>query len=217
MAAIDKGRERRLLADAEKALEEAGYKVSRRKFKHYTIEKDGVRQEIIIRTSIDRWIGFFHDGKGWRTLGDTNIDGVVIAAYRAERDPSEVRVYPPVPRTELQSRFDQAREAYVNDGHEGARVWVCLDRRSTGKVWDTASGIVAGIEPLARYPLNPEAEPEPQAENNRSEQILPAQRSISMVVDLNEQERRRLTERYARDLEIDPRRLLVEVRLTVFR
>jgi hypothetical protein len=70
---------------------------------------------------------------------------------------------------------------------------------------------------LARYPLNPEAEPEPQAENNRSEQILPAQRSISMVVDLNEQERRRLTERYARDLEIDPRRLLVEVRLTVFR
>src|SRR5947209_3232414 len=162
MAAIDKGRERKLLSAAEKALEEAGYKVSKVKFKHYAIEKDGVAQNIIIRTSTDRWIGFFHDGKGWRTLADPHIDGIVIAAYREERDPSEIRVYPPIPRVDLQSRFDQARTAYINDGHEGSRVWVCLDRRSTGRVWDTASGIVAGIKPLACYPLSPEAEPKPR-------------------------------------------------------
>jgi hypothetical protein len=215
MAAINRARERELLAAAERALEEAGYNVLKRKFKHYTIEKGGVHQNIIVRTSADRWVGFFHDGNDWRTLGDTTIEGAVIAAYREARDQSEIRLYPPIPRAALQSRFDQARAAYISDGHEGSRVWVCLDRRTTGTVWDTASGIVADIEPLARYPLSPQAEP--QAESNQGEQILSAQRSISMVVDLDEQERHRLTERYARDLEIDPRRLFVEVRLTVFR
>jgi hypothetical protein len=38
-----------------------------------------------------------------------------------------------------------------------------------------------------------------------------------MVVEPDEQGRRSLTERYARDLDVDPRRLLAEVRLTVFR
>jgi len=38
--------------------------------------------------------------------------------------------------------------------------------------------------------------------------------SISMVVDLDDEEHRYLAERYARRLEVDPRRLLIEVRLT---
>jgi len=215
MGAINKRRERELVAAGERALEEDGNKILKTKFKHYTVEKDGVRRNIITRTSTDRNIGFMHDGNDWLTLGDPDIDDILIVAYREARDPSEILVYPPIPRTALQPRFDQARAAYIADGHEGRRVWVGLDRRTTGTVWDTASGIVAGIEPLARYPLNPE--PESQAEANSRERVPPTQPSLSMVVELDEQERRSLTERYARDLDVDPRRLLVEVRLTVFR
>jgi hypothetical protein len=90
MAAIDKGRERRLLADAEKALEEAGYKVSRRKFKHYTIEKDGVRQEIIIRTSIA-------DGLVFSTMER--------AGERSEIPTSTASSSPPIVRKETRQRF----------------------------------------------------------------------------------------------------------------
>jgi hypothetical protein len=203
MGAINKRREQELVAAGEKALQENGYKILKIKFKRYTIQKDGVRQNIIMRTSTDRNIGFMHDSNSWPTLSDPNIDAVVIVAYREARDPSETVVYPPIPRAALQPRFDQARAAYIADGHEGRRVWVGLDRRTTGTVWDTASGIVADIEPLARYSLNPELElrPEPQAEGSGSERIIPGQRSVSMAFELNEEERR-------------PRRLLIEVRLT---
>jgi hypothetical protein len=157
-----------------------------------------------MRTSTDRNIGFMHEGNSWLTLSDPNIDDIVIVAYHEARDPSDILVYPPIPRAALQPRFDQARAAYIAHGHEGRRVWVGLDRRTTGTVWDTASGIVAGIEPLARYPLNPEPESVPQAEQaegNESQRITPGQQSVSMAFELDEEERR-------------PRRLLVEVRLT---
>jgi len=218
MRTADRGQERKLISAFEKAFKEGGYTVSKTKFKHYVIEKNGIPEKIIVRTSTDRWISFVHDGKGWGTLGNSDIDGVIIVAYSRERDPSEICVYPPIPRAELQSRFDQARAAIIKAGKKVSQVWVRLDYRSNGSVWNTAaSGIVADLEPLARYPLNPEAEPEPQAEDSQGEPLRSAQQSISMIVDLDEEERRRITERYARDLDLDPRRLQVEVRLTVFR
>ena len=84
------------------------------------------------------------------------------------------------------------------------------------------SGIVAGLTPIARYPLRAQANPELVAEPKEKPMLKPAEirrtlpnpGSISMVVDLDEKEHRYLAERYAHQLDIDPRRLLVEVRLT---
>jgi hypothetical protein len=218
MAAINKENERKLLAAAEKALEEAGYGVAKRKFKHYTIEKDGVRQHIIVRTSTDRWLGFSHGPDGWRTLGDVGIEGVIIATYDvdvAKDDPSEIVVYPLMAREPLRQRFDKARAAKTGKSALDERTWICLDPRNTGKFWDTGSGIVSGLAPIARYRLRPQSPQVGVAETiSGIGGIAPKRGSISMVVDLDEEERRSFAEHFARRLEVDPGRLLVEVRLT---
>lgn len=71
------------------------------------------------------------------------------------------------------------------------------------------------MEPLARYSLNPEGEPETQLDGETTVAKSRTQRPLIMIVELDQEERRRLIERYAHDLDIDPRRLLVELRLTV--
>jgi hypothetical protein len=221
MTAINKQRERELLGAAERGLKEAGYRVARRKFKHYTIEKDGRRQNIAVRTSADRWIGFAYQRDGWLTLGDTSIDGFVIATYNESEQPSEIIVYPVVSRSELERRFEEARSALVRGGMSvrDPRVWVCLDERSTGRVWDVGSGVVTGLVPIARYLLHAEtrSQPGPELErvaNEGIKPVAPKQDSISLVVDLDAEEHHYLAERYARRLEVDPARLRVEVRLT---
>ena len=223
MTAINKVRERKLLKAAEKALREVGYLVRRRRFKHYTIEKDGVRQNIAVRTSANRWLGFAYRPQGWLTLGDAAIDGFVIATFDDAEQPSAIIVYPVIPRAQLEPRFVEARTAYIEGGINvrDPRVWVCLDRRITGRVWDAGSGVVESLAPIARYPLDAEPEPDPEV---RVDTIAEAsvdpidgplpRSSISMVVDLDDEEHRYLAERYARRLEVDPRRLLIEVRLT---
>ena len=57
MARIDAERTKQLVGAAERALTDNGYAFTKLKFKHYAIEKDGVRQRIILRTSADRWVG----------------------------------------------------------------------------------------------------------------------------------------------------------------
>jgi hypothetical protein len=227
MAAINKERERQLIEAGEKALSESGFRLTRRRFKHYTIEKNGTRQSIVLRTSTDRWLGFVISEEGsWLTLGDGTIDGVVIAAYDDKKQPSKMIVYPVIARADLQARFDQARTAWRQGGYNTSdpRTWVCLDPQSSGKAWDAGSGIVEGLTPIARYPLHaqpataqisPEPTPDPIAEADVECSRAPEPRgSISVVVNLDEQEQRQWAEYYGRKMAVDPRRLLVEVRLT---
>jgi hypothetical protein len=217
--AIDKRRERELLEAAVKALEGEGHRVTPRKFKHYTIENEGVRQNIIVRTSTNRWLGFSHGPDGWRTLGDADVDGVVIATYdvdASKHDPSEIVVYPILPRAPLRQRFDEARAAKTGRSALDERTWIGLDPSNTGKFWDTGSGLVIGLDPIARYPLHPEPQrpkPDPEPHIRVVGGMPPRRGSISMVVDLDEDEHRNFAEHFARRLEVDPSRLLVEVRL----
>jgi hypothetical protein len=158
MARINKERERELTEAAERAFADAGYTFTKIKFKHYVIEKGGRRQKVILRTSTNRWIGFAYARDGWVTLSDPDIDGVVIAAFDQEKEPwSEMIVYPVIARAQLQPRFEEARATYAAGGIKlnDPRVWVCLDHRSTGRVWDAGSGIVEGLAPIACYPLRP--------------------------------------------------------------
>ena len=151
MTAIDKGRERRLLEAAEKALEEAGFRVRKNKFKHYTIEKNGARQNIAVRTSANRWLGFTYAQDGWITLADAGIDGFVIATYDKAEGPSEIIVYPVIPQAELQPRFSSRLVRLISSGtphgvSRKIRASGCaVHPRSTGKVWDVGSGIVASF------------------------------------------------------------------------
>ena len=225
MARINKERERKLIEAAERALSEAGFRATKVKFKHYAVDRNGRRQKIIVRTSADRWLGFNYSGDHWVTLGDSDIEGVVVATFDDKDNPTKMIVYSPIPRAELQQRFDEVRATWAAGGMNmnDPRVWICLDRRDTGKVWDAGSGIVEdfSLTPIGQFSLRNESERTDQAmteaemQSDAEEPFERAARgSISMIVDMDDNERRMWTEYYGRKLEVDPRRLAVEVRLT---
>jgi hypothetical protein len=59
------------------------------------------------------WFGFVFSESSWPTLGDSAMEGVVIAAYDDKNQPSEFIVYPVIAGAGLQPRFDVARTAWA--------------------------------------------------------------------------------------------------------
>ena len=221
---------RALVGAAEAAMMAAGYEFTRLKSKWYSVKTapDAASEVWILRTSTERDIGFAHKGEHWPTLDNEKVDKVLIAAFDAAKGPRAIVVYPPIARTDLRERFVKAHNAWraaSPNALDDPRVFVKLDKRESTATSDVASGITEGMAPIASYPLEPNllpgdaAAPEaglPAADAKTDGRGPPrGKSSISMVIELDKDEHAELAARYARKLEVDPRRLLVEVRLTV--
>ena len=163
-------------------------------------------------------MGFNYSDGHWTTLGDADIDGVLIAACAEDRDLSKILTYPVIDRATVLSHFEAILAAYAGEHGDTppGPYWIGLDHPDppTNRIWDAGSGLVADLTPIARYASSePDAEPEPEIVPEPKPGPKP-RGSISMTVDLDPEEHSYLAERYGRKLEVDPRRLLVEVRLT---
>lgn len=153
----------RILADAAvRALRETGLKPEKtrgRGGRNWTIEENGIRKPITIRTTRDRDIAFSPlPNRGWKTLDDVDI--VIVAAVDRPDSPTEVLVYR-FDAAEVRRRFNESRDAADRKGNTvslNAGWWVSLDKTRRNR---PGEGIAATHEPIHRFPIEELAPPAP--------------------------------------------------------
>ncbi len=164
---------RYLFSLAERALEQAGWRVERipgsGKGSVRRIVKGDETHVVSIRTTQDTWIAFprTSDGDGWVTLDD--VDFVIPVTVDDRDDPKWAAVYM-VDAEEMRERFDRAYLARKAAGHTvqaGRGVWVSMFSTEDPKiVASVGGGIAVGKTPLLRVKIsgNEEIEVKPASE-----------------------------------------------------
>lgn len=164
---------RHLFSLAEKALEQAGWRVERipgsGKSSVRRIVKDSESHVVSIRTTQDTWIAFPRNSEddGWVTLDDV---GFVIPVTVDDRDdPKWAAVYM-VDANEMRERFDRAYLARKAAGHSvpaGRGIWVSMFATEDPKIVATVGGgIAVGKAPMLRVRISgsEEVEDKPASE-----------------------------------------------------
>ena len=117
----------------------------------WTIQENGRRKFLSIRTTRDRWIAFQPlPGRKWQTLDDMDI--VIVAAVDHPDTPAEILVYR-FDAAEVRKRFDESYDAKIRNGNKvpfGCGMWVCLDNTGADSAGE---GIATVHEPIRRFPL----------------------------------------------------------------
>ncbi len=121
----------------------------------WTIQENGTRKFLSIRTTRDRWIAFQPlPGRKWQTLD--NMDIVIVAAVDDPDTPAEILVYR-FDAAEVRRRFDESYDARIRNGNKvpfGCGMWVCLDNTGRSHAAESVGeGIATVHEPIRRFPL----------------------------------------------------------------
>lgn len=147
----------KLVDAAKKAADKQGYKLERLpgrgRSNVWTMQPDGEKRLVSIRTTQDRWFAFPRVKSGWKTLD--KVDVVIVSAVDDVDDPKYAQVFI-FPADEVRKRFNDSYEARIKGGRvvrENFGMWIGLDRDDRKRPASVGSGLVEKYKPIATYPL----------------------------------------------------------------